>query len=94
MILRCRTSRRGVKTRGSEFLRNQKEVPGLVPPWDQMGRYGSCASETVLLGEEPSFWKLIERRRKQPTVSLRKVKAALGVDTRRTRRRKRRRSAR
>ncbi len=33
--------------------------------------------ETVILETDPTFWKLVQRRRKQPTVSLEELKARL-----------------
>jgi len=33
--------------------------------------------ETVVLQSDAAFWKMIEKRRKQPTVSLEKVKQML-----------------
>lgn len=33
--------------------------------------------EDVVLQSSPGFWKLIEERRKQPTISLRELKARL-----------------
>jgi prevent-host-death family protein len=50
--------------------------------------------ETVLLGQDPSFWKLIEKRRKQRSVALSEVRKLLGLRTSPGRRRKTRRSAR
>ncbi len=34
--------------------------------------------ETVILETDPKFWKLIQERRKQPTISLSQLKARLG----------------
>ncbi len=33
--------------------------------------------ETVILETDPSFWKLIQQRRKQPTISLKELEARL-----------------
>jgi len=33
--------------------------------------------ETVILETDPKFWKLIQQRRKQPTISLEQLKARL-----------------
>ncbi|MFQ5801644.1 MAG: type II toxin-antitoxin system Phd/YefM family antitoxin [Candidatus Methylomirabilales bacterium] len=33
--------------------------------------------ETVVLETDPTFWKLVQERRKQPTLSLEKLKARL-----------------
>ncbi len=33
--------------------------------------------ETVILETDPTFWKLVQKRRKQPTVSLEELKARL-----------------
>ncbi len=33
--------------------------------------------ETVILETDPTFWKLIQLRRKQPTISMRELKARL-----------------
>ena len=33
--------------------------------------------ETVILETDPTFWKLIQERRKQPTISLKELKARL-----------------
>ncbi len=33
--------------------------------------------ETVILETDPTFWKLIQQRRKQPTISLKELKARL-----------------
>ena len=33
--------------------------------------------EDILFESSPTFWRLIERRRKQPTVSLKELKARL-----------------
>ncbi len=41
--------------------------------------------ETVVLESDPKFWSLIEKRRKQPTVSMAEVRKSL-----RTRRRRKR----
>lgn len=35
--------------------------------------------ETVLLQTDPSFWKLIRTRRRQPTITLEQLKARLRV---------------
>jgi len=51
--------------------------------------------ETVLLSQDPSFWKLIEERRKQRSVTLSQARALLGLKAKTNRRtRKIRRSAR
>ena len=51
--------------------------------------------ETVLLSQDPSFWKLIEERRKQRSVTLSQARALLGLKAKPNRRtRKIRRSAR
>ena len=33
--------------------------------------------ETVVLETDPRFWKLVQKRRKQPTISLEELKAKL-----------------
>ena len=33
--------------------------------------------ETVILETDPTFWKLIQERRKEPTISLKELKARL-----------------
>ena len=33
--------------------------------------------ETVILETDPTFWKLIQQRRKQPTISLKELNARL-----------------
>ncbi|MFQ5684381.1 MAG: type II toxin-antitoxin system Phd/YefM family antitoxin [Candidatus Binatia bacterium] len=33
--------------------------------------------ETVILETDPTFWKLVQRRRKQPTISFEELKARL-----------------
>jgi prevent-host-death family protein len=33
--------------------------------------------ETVILETDPTFWKLIQRRRKEPTISFKELKARL-----------------
>ncbi len=33
--------------------------------------------ETVILETDPTFWKLVQKRRKQPTISLEELKARL-----------------
>lgn len=33
--------------------------------------------ETVLLETDPTFWRLVQERRKQPTISLQELKARL-----------------
>jgi len=33
--------------------------------------------ETVILETDPTFWKLIQQRRKQPTISFKELKARL-----------------
>lgn len=33
--------------------------------------------ETVILETDPTFWKLIQQRRKQPTISLKELEARL-----------------
>ena len=33
--------------------------------------------ETVVLETDPTFWKLVQKRRRQPTVSLEELKARL-----------------
>jgi len=33
--------------------------------------------ETVILETDPTFWKLVQERRKQPTISLEELKARL-----------------
>jgi len=33
--------------------------------------------ETVILETDPTFWKLIQQRRKQPTISLKELKVRL-----------------
>jgi len=33
--------------------------------------------ETVILETDPTFWKLIQQRRKEPTISLKELKARL-----------------
>lgn len=33
--------------------------------------------ETVILETDPTFWKMIQERRKQPTISLKELKARL-----------------
>jgi prevent-host-death family protein len=43
--------------------------------------------EDVLLMQNPRFWKMIEARRAQPTLSLKEVRQQLGVPQRRRRRR-------
>ena len=51
--------------------------------------------ETVLLSQDPSFWKLIEERRKQRSVALPEARALLGLKAKPSRRsRKTRRSPR
>jgi len=35
--------------------------------------------EDVLLSQDPEFWKLVEARRRQPTLSIADVRARLGV---------------
>lgn len=35
--------------------------------------------EDVLLAQDPGFWKLVEARRQQPTLSLADVRAKLGI---------------
>jgi len=35
--------------------------------------------EDVLLSQDPEFWKLVEARRQQPTLSIADVRARLGV---------------
>jgi len=45
--------------------------------------------EDVLLAQDPEFWKLVEARRKQPTLSLADVRTKLGVASRPAPRRKR-----
>jgi prevent-host-death family protein len=51
--------------------------------------------ETVLLSQDPSFWKLIEERRKQRSVTLSQARALLGLKAKANRgTRKIRRSAR
>jgi prevent-host-death family protein len=51
--------------------------------------------ETVLLSQDPSFWKLIEERRKQRAVALPEARALLGLKAKPSRRsRKTRRSPR
>jgi len=34
-------------------------------------------SETVILETDPTFWKLIQQRRKEPTISFKELKARL-----------------
>lgn len=46
------------------------------------------ALEDVLLAQDPEFWKLVEERRKQPTLSLADVRAKLGVAPKPRRQRK------
>jgi len=43
--------------------------------------------EDVLLMQNPRFWKMIEARRAQPTLSLEEVRQQLGAPRRRRRRR-------
>jgi prevent-host-death family protein len=38
--------------------------------------------EDVLLSQDPEFWKLIEARRKQPTLSIKDVRARLEIPPR------------
>jgi len=45
--------------------------------------------EDVLVAEDPAFWRLIEQRRRQRTMSLADVKARLGVITKPTGRKRR-----
>ena len=33
--------------------------------------------ETIILETDPTFWKFIQQRRKQPTISLKELKARL-----------------
>jgi prevent-host-death family protein len=49
--------------------------------------------EDVLLSQDPEFWKLIEARRKQPTLSIKDVRATLGLPPRPAAQRRRRKSA-
>ena len=35
--------------------------------------------EDVLLSQDPDFWKVVEARRRQPTLSLAEVRARLGI---------------
>lgn len=42
--------------------------------------------EDVLLSQDPEFWKLVEARRQQPTLSLAEVRARLGITPKRARR--------
>ncbi len=42
--------------------------------------------EDVLLMQNPRFWKMIEARRAQPTLSLKEVRQQLGAQRRRRRR--------
>lgn len=49
--------------------------------------------EDVLLSQDPEFWKLIEARRKEPTLSIKDVRARLGLPPRPGARRRRRKSA-
>jgi prevent-host-death family protein len=44
--------------------------------------------EDVLLSQDPDFWKLIEARRKQPTLSMAEVRARLGGTPKPARRRR------
>jgi prevent-host-death family protein len=50
--------------------------------------------EDVLLSQDPDFWKLIEARRHQPTLSMAEVRARLGVPKKTTERGQRKTSAR
>jgi len=45
--------------------------------------------EDVLLSQDPDFWKLVEARRRQPTLSLADVRAKLGVAPKPAQRRQR-----
>ncbi len=49
--------------------------------------------EDVLLSQDPDFWKLVEARRREPTLSLAEVRAKLGIAAAKTRRRPRRKIA-
>ncbi len=44
--------------------------------------------EDVLLAEDPAFWRLIEERRRQRTLSIVDVRERLGIGPKRSRRRK------
>jgi prevent-host-death family protein len=50
--------------------------------------------EDVLLSQDPEFWKLVEARRQQPTLSLADVRARLGVAPKPARRLRRKAAAR
>lgn len=49
--------------------------------------------EDVLLSQDPDFWKRVEARRQQPTLSLTDVRARLGIAAQRPGRRSRRKAA-
>ena len=50
--------------------------------------------EDVLLSQDPEFWKLVEARRQQPTLSIADVRAKLGVAPKLARRPRRKTAAR
>jgi prevent-host-death family protein len=76
-IVQVRTLQKRIKTCIDEAQKDRLVVTRRGKPAALLVGVEGKDWETIILETDPTFWKLIQQRRKEPTISFKELKARL-----------------